>query len=519
MNENNKRIAKNTLLLYLRMIFTMLISLYTSRVILNTLGIEDYGIYNVVGGVVTMLSILSNSMSRAVSRFLTFELGKGDELKLKKIFSTSILIHLGLAFIILIFAETIGVWFLNHKLDIPEERMEAANWVLQSAILIFSVNIVSVPYNAAIIAHEHMKAFAYISIIEATFKLTIVFLITVLPFDSLIAYSILLAIVSILTRILYGIYCKRNFNECKHTSYFDKSLLKEMFSFAGWTFIGSSALLLRNEGVNILTNIYFGLTVNAARGIANQVNNAVGNFVTNFMTAINPQITKSYASNNYNYMINLIQQGARLSYYLLLLLSMTVLIETKELLSFWLETVPEHTVNFVRLILLLTLSESIHNPLYTAMMASGNIRTYQLVVGTIYALNFPLSYLFLELGFQPEVTFLIGTALSVICLFARLYMLKRIINLSVKTYFKVVVVNILTVTLISSIVPIFVSLTLNEGFSKLLVVCFVSVLSVSVTIFFIGCTKAERYLMITKARQIKQIYYAKIVGKLKIASN
>ena len=324
-SANNKRIAKNTLLLYFRMLFMMAVSLYTSRVVLNALGVEDFGIYNVVGGVVAMFSMLSGSLSAAITRFITYELGKGNQENLKKIFSSSVTIQIGLAILIIVVAEAIGVWFLNMKMNIPDVRITAANWVFQFSILTFAVNLISVPYNASIIAHERMSAFAYISILEAIGKLAIVFLIVISPMDKLIFYAILMCAVALIVRLAYGVYCKRHFEECTYHFIFDRDLLKHMFGFAGWNFIGATSAVLRDQGGNVVINLFCGPAANAARGIAFQVNNAISGFVTNFMTALNPQITKSYAAGDRKYMMTLIFQGARLSFYMLLLLSLPVL--------------------------------------------------------------------------------------------------------------------------------------------------------------------------------------------------
>lgn len=423
--ENNKRIARNTLLLYFRMLFLMIISLYTSRIVLNALGVEDFGIYNVAGGVVAMFSILSGSLSAAISRFITYELGKNNILKLKVIFSSAITIQIGLGIVIVFFAETIGIWFLNTQMNIPIERMVAANWVLQFSIITFIINLISVPYNAVIIAHEKMSAFAYISIFEAIGKLLIAYLITISPIDKLIFYAILMCVVAIAIRLLYGYYCKRHFDECRFHFIWNKQIFQQIFSFAGWNFIGASSAVLRDHGGNIIINLFCGPTVNAARGIAFQVNNAIQGFVSNFMTALNPQITKSYAVKNYTYMMTLIFQGARLSFYMLLLLSLPIIINTHYLLTLWLNTVPEHTVLFVRLVLIFAMSESISGPLITAMLATGNIRNYQIIVGGLQMLNLPISYILLSLGAIPETVLIVAVLISQCCLMARLYMLKK----------------------------------------------------------------------------------------------
>lgn len=276
--SGNKRIAKNTLLLYFRMLLTILVGLYTSRVVLNTLGISDYGVYNIVGGVVTMLAFLNSAMVAASQRFISFELGTGDLEKLKKVFCTSVSIHITLAILILIVAETIGLWFVNAYLNIPLDRMEAANWVYQCSVLTLILTIISVPYNSCIVAHEHMRAFAYVSIVEVILKLAIVYLLLIGDFDKLILYAILIAVVAFIIRIIYGIYCKQNFEECTYHFLFDRKLFKEMFAFAGWSVIGNLGFSLKDQGSNIILNLFGGTTVNAARGIAMQVNGIISNF-------------------------------------------------------------------------------------------------------------------------------------------------------------------------------------------------------------------------------------------------
>lgn len=502
-SANNKRIAKNTLLLYFRMIFMMLVSLYTSRVILNALGVEDFGIYNVVGGVVAMFTVLSGSLSAAISRFITYELGKGDKGKLNKIFSASVTIQLLLSLIIVVLIESVGVWFLNAKMTIPESRMMAANWVLQFSIVTFVINLVSVPYNAAIIANERMSAFAYISILEAVCKLSIAFLIMISPIDRLIFYAILMCIVSIIIRLTYGNYCKKHFEECTYHFHWDKEILKKMFSFAGWNFIGTSSAVLRDQGGNIVINLFFGPSVNAARGIAIQVNHAITGFVQNFMTALNPQITKSYASGNKEYMMTLIFQGARLSFYMLLLLSLPVLINTHYILVIWLKIVPDHAVLFVQLILIFAMSESISNPLITAMLATGKIRNYQIVVGGMQMMNLPISYICLKLGCMPESVLIVAIVISQCCLAARLYMLRGLIGLSSIKYLKTVYLNVLSVAVLSAIIPYLVSYNMKESFATFVVVTLIAVSSTASIEFFIGCNAKERDFVKRKLYAIK----------------
>lgn len=499
---NNKRIAKNTMLLYGRMLLLMAISLYTSRVILNALGVEDYGIYNIVGGVVAMFSMLSGSLSAAISRFITFELGKGNKENLAKVFSASVTIQLGICAIVMLLAETVGLWFLNSKMVVPENRLYAANWVYQLSLVTFVISLVSIPYNAAIIAHERMSAFAYISIFEAVNKLIVAYFIIISPIDKLIFYAIMIAMIAIIIRLIYGVYCKKRFEECTYHFIYDHELLKQMFGFAGWNFIGASSALLRDQGGNIVINLFCGPAVNAARGIAFQVNTAVHSFVTNFMTALNPQITKSYASGDYQYMMTLIFQGARLSYYILLLLSLPVIVNTHYILHIWLGQVPEHTVLFVQLVLIFGMCESISSPLITAMLATGKIRNYQLVVGGFQMLNLPVSYILLRFGAIPETVLIVAIVISQLCLVSRLYMLRGLIGLKARDFIKKVYANVIEVTILSVIVPFLLAIVLNNDFLNFIVLSIITVVSTLLVVFYVGCTMEERQFVVSKVKMI-----------------
>ena len=494
---NNKRIAKNTLLLYIRMLLTMLVSLYTSRVVLNVLGVEDFGIYNVVGGVVAMFAMLSGSLSAAITRFITYELGTGNQDNLRKIFSSAVTVQIGLAVLIVLLAEAVGVWFLNVKMNIPEARVNAANWVFQFSLLTFAINLISVPYNASIIAHERMSAFAYISILEAVGKLSIAFLIIVSPMDRLIFYALLMCVVALVVRFAYGVYCKRYFEECTYHFIFDKELLKRMFSFAGWNFIGATSGVLRDQGGNVVINLFCGPAVNAARGIAFQVNAAIHGFVTNFMTALNPQITKSYAAGERDYMMILIFQGARLSFYMLLLLSLPVIINTHYILGLWLKIVPDHSVLFVQLVLVFAMSESISNPLITAMLATGKIRDYQLIVGGLQLMNLPVSYLLLRMGMFPEVVIVVAIVISQCCLVARLLLLRGMIGLSIRRYLVKVYVNVWAVTFVACIPSLLLAamIQMEESILNFILLSLVAVFCTAIAIYYIGCNKAERHFV------------------------
>lgn len=502
-NANSKRIAKNTLLLYFRMLFLMAVSLYTSRVVLHALGVENFGIYNVVGGVVAMFSMLSGSLSAAITRFITYELGKGNAENLNRIFSTSLTIQLGLSLIVVLLAETVGIWFLNAKMDIPETRMLASNWVFQLSVFTFVINLLSVPYNACIIAYERMSAFAYISIFEVLSKLLVAYLITMSPMDKLIFYAVLMCVVALLVRLVYGCYCRHHFSECRYHFVLDKDLIKNMSGFAGWNFIGTTSGVLRDQGGNVLINLFCGPVVNAARGIAFQVNAAVQGFVMNFMTALNPQITKSYAAGERDYMLTLVFQGARLSFYMFLLVSLPILANTQFILNAWLGTTPDHTVSFVQLVLLFGMSEAISQPLITVMLATGKIRNYQLIVGGLQVMNLPLSYILLRAGFLPEIVFVVAILLSQCSLAARLWLLKGMIGLSIRAYLYKVYLNVLLVALVSSVLSFLFARCFNETFLDFLWNVLMIVAYTVAVIYFIGCNRKERQFIVQKIAIIK----------------
>lgn len=505
--EKNKRIAKNTLILYFRMIVTMLVSLYTSRIVLKTLGVEDFGIYNVVGGIVVMLGFLNQTMAASTQRFLSFEIGRDNFDQLKKVFSVSISIHFLIAFIIFLLAETIGLWFLNTHMNIAANRIEASNWVYQCSILAFMVSIVSVPYNALIIAHERMRAFAYVSILEVSLKLLIVFILTWVSFDKLKLYALLILAVYILIRIVYGTYCTKHFPESKFKFLFDKKLYKEILTFAGWNVIGASSAVAKEEGVNILLNIFCGAVVNASRGISYQVKSAIQGFVSNFQLALFPQITMSYASGNKDYLISLIQRGAKYSYFLLFFLSLPVLIDTETVLRIWLTIVPDYVVIFVRLALISAMIESLYGPFTTAMLATGNIRNYEIVLGGLQLLNLPLSYVSLKLGYPPQATLVIAISISVISMYFYLWFLKRRIQFPVRSFLVNIILKILLVSICSLILPILLFNLLDPGIVRLFLICVVSSISTVLGIYVIGLSTTERELIkgtvMSKLIQIK----------------
>lgn len=491
-SEANKRIAKNTAMLYIRMLFSMVVSLYTARIVINTLGIEDYGIYNVVGGVVTMFGFLSASMTSATQRFLNFELGKGNFLQLRRVFSMSLNIHFVIAIAIFVLAETIGLWFLNTQLTIPAERMLAANWVYQFSIFSFIININTVPYNAAIIAHERMTVYAYLGILEVLLKLVIVFLLQWFGNDKLTFYAFLLFAVTLFTRVLYILYSLKKFPETKYFFFWDSDLFKTLMSFSGWNLWGNMAAVSFNQGVNILLNIFFGPPVNAARGIAYSIKGAVSGFVQNFQIALNPQIVKSFAGGDLRYMHQLIFQGAKYSFFLLFILTLPVLLETEMILKLWLKIVPDYAVIFTRLVLINILIDSVSGPLMTAAQASGKIKLYQTVVGGLLLLILPVSYLFLKLGFPPQATLYISITVSVIALYIRLLILRNLVEIKVKDFFQKVLVKSFIVGGFSILIPLFFCFQIDDSIIRFFVVIFSAIISALISIVLLGLNQNEK---------------------------
>lgn len=496
--QNNKRIAKNTMLLYFRMLFIMIISLFTSRINLQSLGAEDFGIYNVVGGVVAMFSVFSGSLATAISRFITFELGKDNKERLSKVFSTAVSIQFLLSLFIIIVAEFAGVWFLNNKMIIPEDRLNSANWVLQLSIFSFAVNLISVPYNAAIIAHEKMSAFAYISIFEVVMKLLICYYLFISPIDKLVTFSVLLFVLSISLRLIYGMYCKKHFEECHYNLILDKKLFKEIAGFAGWSSFTLVAYSLYNSGLNILLNLFFGPVVNAARGIAVQVQNAVQGFSRNFQTAINPQIIKSYAEGDLQRVYSLIFIGSKFSFFLVFFLSLPIILEADIILSIWLKDVPEHTVAFVRLILVIVTIDSIGGPLYCAQQATGKIRNFQLITGILMLMILPVSYIALKFGAEAEAVYIVYISILSIVQLISIVLINRMIKMPLIGFLKEVGLKIMFVVVTSIILPLTVYHYFSNGTTAFFIVCITCVMSTVISIYFCGLSQKERSLVNSK---------------------
>ena len=493
-DSSNKRIAKNTLLLYFRMVLIIIVGLYTSRVVLNTLGVSDYGIYNVVGGIVSMLAFLNSAMVAASQRFISFELGTDDSERLKKVFCTSVSIHIVLALIIFLIAETLGLWFVNTHLNIPAERMGAANWVYQCSILTLMLTVVSVPYNSCIVAHEHMKAFAYVSILEAVLKLLVVYLLLVGAVDKLVLYAILVAAVAFVIRIIYGIYCKRHFEECTYRFVLDRKLFKEMFAFAGWSIIGNLGFSMKDQGSNIILNLFFGTAVNAARGIAMQVNGIISNFSNNFTMALNPQITKQYAAGGTKASMELVYLGCRFSFFFLLMIVIPVFINMDYLLRLWLKTVPQYTPQFLMLALIAALVNVMASPVVTALQATGNIKVFQIVICVIMLCELPLAYLILACGGSPYQAMYPAVLVSFIGLFARFLILKKLIPTYRLRFFTFsIVLKNLFIAAVCLVTASYIKSMFDISFLSFVITSLIACSSTGLIIYLVGITNQERW--------------------------
>lgn len=437
---NSKRIAKNTIALYFRMLFMMLISFYTSRVVLRTLGVDDFGIYQVVGGIVVILGFLNNSMAGATQRFLNFELGHGALEDVKRVFAASQKLHWIIGFFIVIACETIGLWYINTIMVIPESRFGAANWVLHFSTLTFFVTIISVPYNSVIIAHEKMSVYAYISILEALLKLGSVYLLIVGNMDRLVLYASLNFLIAVILRLIYNIYSYKSFPECRnYKRFYDYSKMKEMLGFSGWTVLGSLGSISHTQGVAVVINYFFGVATNAAQGIANQVNQLVANFVMNFMTASNPQLVKSYAAGDINGMGGLLKRSSKMALFMVSFFSVPLIIEMPFVLKLWLGDFPDNTVAFARIVLLTTLCNSFASPLATSMGATGRIRNYQLILTSLGWFHIPLAVICFVLGAPPVAAMYVYLGLVIVMQNVRIYMVGRVVRMTMISFYRDVI--------------------------------------------------------------------------------
>lgn len=497
---NNKRIAKNTAFLYFRMLFQLIVGLFTARIIFNSLGVVDYGIYGVVGGVVAMFSFINGSMATATMRFLTYELGKGNNTKrLREVFSTAQLIHIGLALLLLLLAETIGLWYIYNGLVYPVERQTAVLWLFQFSIITTMLDIVSVPYNAAVISHEKMSAFAYISIYETLANVAIIMVVKYASIDKLILYGLLVMLLKISVRLIYGVYCKRHFMETSGKYYFNKPLFKEMLKFAIWIINGCIALMAYTQGLNLLLNSFFGPTVNAARAVATNIQSKVTGFCNGFQMASNPQITKNYSSGNITYMHKLVFNTSKFSVWLLFFLSLPIILECPLILKVWLGDVPEETLIFVRLTLILGIVDSLRMPMNTSVHATGNIKKFQILEGTTLLLIVPIAYYFLKLGYPPYTVFVVQLIVFCLTQAIRVWIVCPLINMKKMDYLRNVILGALKVILPAMIIPIIMEYSINDinQYLKFFVVCVSSVISTAICVYYIGLDDNLREKIIT----------------------
>lgn len=499
--DNNKRIAKNALFLYFRTFLVMIVSLYTSRVVLQVLGETDFGIYNVVGGIVMLFSFLNSAMSTATQRFLNFELGRNDIKAVERVFSMSMTAHLSIALFVLIAAETVGLWFLYTQMNIPDERMTAALWVYQFSVLGCCAQILRIPYNASIIAYEKMSFYAYVSIIEVLLKLGIVFLLVVTFTDKLITYSILMFAVLVVMNFVYKYYCNKHFTTCRYKFFWDGSFYKKLMSFSGWSLLGCVANVGASQGLNIMLNIFYGVVVNAAMGIAHQVSVAVNSFVSSFQTAFIPQIVKSYAAGERDYFMSLVFRASRLSYYLIFIIGLPVIICCNQVLHIWLTDVPEFTLQFTQLMIVFAMIDALSNPLWNSVQATGKIRNYQLWLSVLIISNLPISYALLKLGFSPVIAVFVRVLINAIIHFGRVAYLKLLVDLSIGRYLKEVMARVFIVTVLSIPIPLLIYRE-NAGFIYTVVTIVTTMISSSLIIFFFGLTKNEKKMIWEKGINI-----------------
>lgn len=496
-SANNKRIAKNSLFMSIRMVMVLAITLYTSRVILKVLGVEDYGVYNVVAGFVTMFGFFNSSLSNGIQRFYNYELGRNGEEGARCVYNMALLIQVLLAIIIVLPTEIFGLWYLHNKMVIPEGRMFAAEWVFQLSLLTFVLHIIQVPYTAAVMAHERMDFYAVVSIFNVLISLGAVFLIPHLGGDALILYGALIALIALITLVLYIGYAKRNFKEIIIEKAFRLSLFKEMLSFSGWNIFGTLGQMLKDQGVNLILNFFFGPIVNAARGIANQVNGGLQSFVSNLTIPVRPQVVQSYSQGNVIRSLNLTYTISKLSCYLLLLMALPIMLEIDFVLKMWLgDNIPEHTSIFVVIIVLNSFIHNLNAAISGVVHASGKMKTYQLCGGSISLVSVAIVYITMLIWDIPSIALIVLLILDIFRQFVALIVLKSIVNdFSMKTYLFDVIIPLMLVALIALIIPVLAHHYMADGFLRFIIVLFVGILSVGTSIYFVGLSNSEKCLV------------------------
>lgn len=511
MNDENKRIAKNTLILYGRMVLNIAIGLFTGRVVLDALGESDYGVYNVVGGFVGLFVIVSGPVAGSISRFLLYYLGKGDIKQTREVFGTSILVMWVISAIIVVLAESVGIWFINNKMILPADRLFAANWVFQIALFDMAVSLTMAPYSATFVSHEKFDVDTIVSTLAMLAKLGICFAIMYSSLDKLILYALLLLAVSMTQRYVYKIYCRRHFEECTFKLKFYKHHFKGIFSFAGWNTIGTSAAILRSKGGDILLNLFGGPAVNAAAGVCGTVVGVVSSFAGNFMSAASPQIMKSYAGDRSERLNQLLFTIPKLSYFLLFILALPVMLNVDWALDIWLVKVPDYTSGFICLVLIFQLIELLSRPLIDAKNATGNIRNYQIVVGGVLLLTLPISYISLKLGAPVYAVYISNIAIAIVALFVRLYMLRGdLVNFSSRSFLLNVVGRVFAMSIVAAIPSLLIIPFVGEGVVKVIATSTVAITSSIVAFLYVGCTKEEREVFLSYIKRIfSKFHHAK----------
>lgn len=494
---SNKRIAKNTIVLYIRLILVLLISLYTVRIVLRALGVEDYGVYSIVGGFVSMFTVLSGAFSVAIARFIAYVVGEDNEKKLADLFSTALIIQCILGFVIILLLATVGVWYITNIMVLPEGRAPAALWVLFFSSVSFFINLISVPFNALIIAHEHMRAYTYIAVLEVVMKLGVAFATSVSPFDKLITYSFLTVLAATIVRVSYSMYCNIHFPSCKFHLKLNKNLFKEMMSFVGWAFLGNGAVVLRDQGTDMILNFFGGTPVNAARAVAQTVNGAIQSFANSFMQAVQPAITKLSASDQLAEMKTLIYRSCRISYFLILILSLPLIKNIDYVLTLWLDKVPEYTVVFIILTLVDSLFVALNNPLLYGVLAVGKLKVYEITMSAISILCLPVIFVILDFGAALTYAYFVIIVARIFITFALIWQSKTY-DLNWGEFYTNVVAKILPATLICVVITkLFTLPTINIAFLDFLLESSVIVTLQAVIIFFVGFSKQERTTILT----------------------
>ncbi len=499
--SNSGRIAKNTIALYGRSLLVLAVALYTSRVVLNVLGVEDYGLYNVVGGVISMLGFLNTTMQATFQRYFNVAMGEGKEGEITSLFRSSLTVQLLLALIVVALGETIGLWFLCNKLVIPEGRIEAAQVLYQVTIASFVLSIFKGPFAALITAYERMSVYALFSIIETVLKLGIVFIVKVAPTDKLILYSLLILLINVVDLLLYIFFCSKRIPTTAIGFNWSKGALNKMLSFSVWSTMDALAYTMRSQGLNILLNLFFGTVVNAARGVAYQVLNAVNQFIRSFQTAFRPQLTKLYANGDYDATMRLYYGATKLSYYLVFTISLPILLETPFILHLWLgNVVPDYATVFTRIILLTTFVDVFANPSTAIAYATGNIKTFSIVVSIVNLMIVPVAWLFLELGYGPTSAMLVSLVFTIFVQAIRLMIVANMTVLKIGDYLKHVGLPVAVYSLLCIAVPLALKFLLDKGWLRLVLILVVSVASSLGFTWLVGLNKEEKQFVVSKIK-------------------